>query len=84
MLIVALRNFQTGQNGTACSTSWAWTIGITFGLFLIFYIKDELSYDRYHQNADRIFRIVSFIKEPQHDMSKNAATQFPLGPELKT
>ena len=39
------------------------TIGITFSLFLIFYIRDELSFDRYNKKADRIFRIVSYIQE---------------------
>jgi putative ABC transport system permease protein len=82
MLIIALRNFKRDKWYSLLNILGL-TLGITFGLFLIFYIKDELSYDRYHQNADRIFRIVSFIKEPQHDMSKNATTQFPLGPVLK-
>jgi putative ABC transport system permease protein len=82
MLIVAVRNFKRDKWYSLLNILGL-TIGITFGLFLIFYIKDELSYDRYHQNADRVFRIVSFIKEPQHDMGKNAATQFPLGPVLK-
>jgi putative ABC transport system permease protein len=59
------------------------TIGITFSLFLIFYIKNELSYDRYNRNADRIYRITSYIKEPEKDEMKWAITQFPLGPALK-
>jgi putative ABC transport system permease protein len=58
------------------------TIGITFSLFLIFYILDELSYDRYHQKVDRIYRIASFVQEPQNSM-KWASTPFPLGPALK-
>ena len=37
------------------------TIGITFSLFLIFYVRDELSYDRYNENAGRICRIVSYV-----------------------
>lgn len=58
------------------------TIGITFSLFLIFYIKDELSYDRQNKNADRIFRINTYI----HEKDKNtdiAITQLPLGPQMK-
>jgi len=58
------------------------TIGITFSLFLIFYVTDELSYDRYNKNADRIYRINSYI----HEKDKNtnwAITQLPLGPQLK-
>jgi putative ABC transport system permease protein len=58
------------------------TIGITFSLFLIFYIQDELSYDQHNEKANRIFRINSYI----HERDKNtdwALTQLPLGPTLK-
>ncbi|MGZ3922835.1 MAG: ABC transporter permease [Flavisolibacter sp.] len=58
------------------------TIGTTFSLFLIFYITDELSYDRYQKNASRIYRINSYI----HERDKNTdwtLTQLPLGPQLK-
>lgn len=59
------------------------TIGITFSLFLIFYCQHELSYDRFHKNADRIFRITSYVKEPDKDEMKWAITQYPLAPTLK-
>ena len=42
------------------------TIGITGSVFLGLYIIDELSYDKYHQNASNIYRIVSHIKEPDN------------------
>jgi putative ABC transport system permease protein len=58
------------------------TIGITFSLFLIFYIKDELSFDRYHLNADQVYRLVSYIKEPEKN-NDWTSTQMPLGPTLK-
>lgn len=58
------------------------TIGLTFSFFLLFYINDELSYDRYHEKADRIYRIGAAIKEPER-ADKVAVTQFPLGPTLK-
>jgi putative ABC transport system permease protein len=58
------------------------TIGLTFSLFLVFYITDELSYDRYHEKAARIFRVGAAIKEPER-ADKVAVTQFPLGPTLK-
>lgn len=32
------------------------TIGIAVCFLLLLYIQDELSYDRFHQNADRIYR----------------------------
>jgi putative ABC transport system permease protein len=58
------------------------TIGITFSLLLIFYVQDELGYDRSNLKADRIYRIASYVQEPENSM-KWAMTQFPLGPTLK-
>ncbi len=58
------------------------TIGLTFSFFLLFYINDELSYDRYHEKIDRIYRIGAAIKEPER-ADKVAVTQFLLAPTLK-
>jgi len=58
------------------------TMGITFSLFLIFYIKDELSYDKHNKKADRIFRINSYIQEKDKNTDWTV-TQLPLGPTLK-
>ncbi len=81
LLKIALRNFKKDKWYSLLNILGL-TIGITFSLFLIFYIKDELSYDRYHEKADRIFRIVSYIQEK--DKNTNwTITQMPLGPTLK-
>jgi putative ABC transport system permease protein len=58
------------------------TIGITCSLFLLMYILDELSFDRYHENADTIYRVVSDIKEPDNAFVW-AVAQIPLGEELR-
>ncbi len=58
------------------------TIGITCSLFLLMYILDELSYDRYHKNADNIYRIVSKIKEPDNAFTW-AVAQIPMAEELR-
>jgi putative ABC transport system permease protein len=82
LLLVAIRNFKRDKWYSLINILGL-MIGITFSLFLIFYIKDELSYDNYNKNADRIYRINSYIKEPEKDVMKIAITQFVLGPELK-
>lgn len=58
------------------------TIGITCSLFLLLYIIDETSYDRYHKNAENIYRIVSNIKEPDNAFTWSS-TQIPLAEELR-
>ncbi len=58
------------------------TIGITCGLLLLLYVTDELSYDRYHANADRIYRLASRIREPDKAFGWSS-TQVPLAPTLQ-
>ncbi len=82
LLTVALRNFRRDKWYSLLNILGL-TIGITFSLFLIFYIRDELSYDRYNDKADRIFRIGAYIKEADKPMMNWTSTQFPLGPALK-
>ncbi len=81
LLLVALRNFKRDKWYSLLNILGL-TIGITFSLFLIFYVQDELSYDRHHEKADRIFRVESYIKEPEKDTLKWVSTPFPLAPAL--
>jgi putative ABC transport system permease protein len=81
LLLVALRNFKRDKWYTLLNILGL-TIGITFSLFLIFYIKDELSYDRHNEKAGRIYRINANIKEPDKDTMRWAVTPFPMGPAL--
>jgi len=81
VLLIALRNFKKDKWYSLLNVLGL-TIGITFSLFLIFYVTDELNYDRYHDKADRIYRIVSYIQE--RDKNTNwTATQLPLASTLK-
>src|SRR5688500_11951005 len=45
-------------------------------------IKDQFSYDRFHPNADRIFRIVSEAKNKNADVFRFASTPLPLQREI--
>ncbi len=39
-------------------------VGMTCCLLIMLYVKDEISYDRYHKNADHIYRVVKdFIND---------------------
>ncbi len=57
------------------------TLGITSALFLIIYVADEVSYDRYNEKADRIYRVSSKISEPDDQFTWNVA-QIPFGPQV--
>jgi putative ABC transport system permease protein len=81
LIVISIRNFLKDK-GYSILNVLGLSIGITFSLLLVLYVIDELSFDKYHKKADRIYRINAFVQEPTKDM-KWAATQFPLGPALK-
>ena len=57
-------------------------IGLAAFIFIFLYVKNEISYDRYHEKADRIFRVESdFTISGKHD--KFAIVPIPMGPALK-
>ncbi|MFC2113322.1 ABC transporter permease, partial [Bacteroidota bacterium] len=80
LLQVAIRNFRRDASYSLINIVGL-TIGITGSILLILYVYDDLSFDRYHENADRIYRISSRISEPD-DAFNWAVTQVPLAPQL--
>jgi putative ABC transport system permease protein len=57
-------------------------IGIACCIFILLYVKNELNYDRFNENADRIFRInTDFIE--QGKSQRFEVTSAPIGPALK-
>src|ERR1700719_3908723 len=81
LFLIALRNFKK-DIWYSLLNILGLTIGITFSLFLIFYVRDELSYDRFNTNADRIYRIVTFVTEK--DKNTNFTyTEAPLAFQMK-
>lgn len=81
LLKIAIRNILKDKAYSAINILGL-TIGITCSMFLFMYILDELSYDRYHKNADNIYRVISNIKEPDNAFTW-AVAQIPLGDELR-
>ncbi len=81
LLLIALRNFKRDKWYSLLNILGL-TIGISFSLLLIFYIIDELSYDRYNEKADRIYRINAYVKEPDKDTMRWAITPFPMAAAL--
>jgi putative ABC transport system permease protein len=58
------------------------SMGIACCLLILSYLMFELSYDTYHPDGDRIFRIASTIKS-RHGENKRAGAPCPLAPYLK-
>ena len=81
LLLIAIRNIRKDKTYSAINILGL-TIGITCSVFLLMYILDELSFDRYHKNANSIYRVVSNIKEPDNAFTW-AVAQIPLAEELR-
>jgi putative ABC transport system permease protein len=56
-------------------------VGLTVAILIILYIYDELTFDRYHERHDRIYRLESDFTL-DNKPNKFAVTQGPLGPTL--
>jgi putative ABC transport system permease protein len=80
LLKTAIRNI-TKDLGYSSLNIMGLTIGIASALFLIVYVADEVGYDRYHEKADRIYRVSSHIKETDDEFTWIVA-QIPFGPQV--
>ncbi|MCL4707458.1 ABC transporter permease [bacterium] len=52
-------------------------------IFMLLYVQDELSYDKFHQNAERIFRVVCDEKN-EGQVRRLASTFAPMASRLLT
>lgn len=59
-LKIAIRNIRK-HKGYSFINVFGLAVGICCCLLIFLYVKDELTYDRFHTNADRIYRINSEI-----------------------
>src|ERR1041385_7532878 len=54
------------------------SLGLACAMLIMLYVKDEVSFDRFHKNANNIYRIVSQRKE-----NKIPVTGLLQGPRFK-
>jgi putative ABC transport system permease protein len=80
-LITAIRNIFRDKFYTFINI-FGLAAGLAVAIFILLYVKDELTYDKYNTNYKRIYRLESdFTIAGKED--KFAATQVPLAPTLK-
>jgi putative ABC transport system permease protein len=80
-LLVAFRNLRRNKAFSAINIVGL-AIGIATCLLILLFVGHELSYDRYNDKADRIFRVTLQIKM-QGGVIKEANVMPPVGPTLK-
>lgn len=81
-LLVALRNIFRNKLFSTVNV-----LGLVFGicsaLLIFLWVKDELSYDAFHANGDRIYRIMENQKYSDGRLYTFAATPAPMAPFIK-
>jgi len=79
-LIIAIRN-AIRNKAFSLINILGLSIGIACSLYITYWVRDELSYDQFHENADRIYRVYWESDNPQtrtpHPMPQALATDFP-------
>ncbi|MBD3616743.1 MAG: ABC transporter permease [Gracilimonas sp.] len=79
-LKIAFRNLNRSKGFTAINV-WGLAIGLACCLLIFVYIQNELSYDRFHKNADHLYRVTFSTNE--EGTPTNANGSFAVGPALK-
>ena len=77
---IALRNLQRNKVYSFINIAGL-SLGLACAMLIILYVKDELSYDRFHGNVNNIYRIVStnYFEGKEH---KDGSTGFLQGPRF--
>jgi putative ABC transport system permease protein len=77
-LIVALRSIRRNKVYSFINMAGL-AIGMTSFILIFLFIQYQLSYDKYHENADRIWRVAT---DSRLHKTKTALSSNPMAPEL--
>ncbi|HMB92617.1 MAG TPA: permease prefix domain 2-containing transporter, partial [Rhodothermales bacterium] len=80
-LKIAFRNLRR-QPGYAFINIGGLAVGLAICLLILLYVQDELAFDTFHPEADRIVRIVEAEPSPDQGEVHESYTMGPLGPAL--
>ncbi|MBN1272913.1 MAG: ABC transporter permease [Candidatus Aminicenantes bacterium] len=79
--IVALRNVKK-QKGYSFINIAGLAVGMAVCILILLVVRDEFSYDRFHEKADRLYRVIR-VDNRDTDQRRIALTQAPLADALK-
>ena len=80
-MIIALRDLKKNKIYSFINI-FGLAIGIACCIVIVLFVQDELSYDRYHENADQIYRITSKRQLPGRELH-TTLTRANFGPNIK-
>ncbi|MES2520230.1 MAG: ABC transporter permease [Bacteroidota bacterium] len=78
-LKIALRNLKHNKVFSFINIAGL-SIGLACCMLIVLYTKDEVSYDRFHQNVENIYRITSTETSPEGKVNKFGITGMVPGP----
>lgn len=81
-LKIAWRNLLKNKQSSSINIGGL-AIGMAVAMLIGFWLWDELTYNRYHENYDRVARIMRHVTS-NREIYTGRALPFPLGEELKT
>ena len=73
---IAIRHLNR-QKGYSLINVMSLALGISCCLLILLFIRDELSYDRFHDKADRIFRVTAEHRQGSQ-VTRNADVLIPI------
>jgi putative ABC transport system permease protein len=82
-LKVALRTILR-QKGYALINIFGLAVGMACCILILLHVQDELKFDRFHSNFDRIYRVVEIRSSPERGDRHTTYSVPPLGPALVT
>ncbi len=80
-IVIALRNLWK-HRGYALINIFGLAIGLAASIFILLYVVNELTYDRFHEKADRTYRVWISGSMPATEM-RHAVTAPPMAEALR-
>ncbi len=72
------------QKAFALINVFSLTVGFTAVTLIYLFVQDELSFDKFHEKGDRLYRVVKDVYSPEGTVKASEAYQpLPLGPTLQ-
>ncbi len=81
-ITVSIRNLRKNKFFSLINVTGL-SAGIASCILILLYVQNELSYDSFHENADRIYRIANTIEMPGQPNAEMATTPHVVGPMFK-
>ncbi len=82
-LKVALRNIARNKTHTFINI-FGLSIGIACSILIFLFVRNELSYDKFHENSERLFRVWTKEYNPEREVLMSSETPVILSEVLKS